>query len=91
MNLYRLSLEARPGPREVQADFGDVAENLGPFGVEVLGITIHGSRQADSADSADSADEVVVDLTRPIDLPLIEYALKPTGRRLLALNALPPA
>ncbi len=85
MNLYRLSLEARPGPREVQADFGDVAENLGPFGVEVLDITIHGTRQSDTA------DEVVVDLTRPIDLPLIEYALKPTGRRLLALNALPPA
>lgn len=88
MNLYRLSLEARPGPREVRADFGDVAENLGPFGVEVLDITIHGTHQTDTADSA---DEIVVDLTRPIDLPLIEHALKPTGRRLLALNAVSPA
>ncbi len=83
MNLYRLSLEARPGPRAARDDFGDVAERLGPFGVEVLDFSNTSHDRA-------SADEVLIDLTRPIDLPLIEHVLKPTGRKLLALKPLHP-
>lgn len=92
-NLYRLSLESQSRP----ADHGDnshrphdsdnlddVAERLGPFGVEVLKGGF--GQLLSTIPRCELTDEVVIDVTRPIDLPLIEHALRPIGRRILSLQ-----
>lgn len=74
-NLYRLSLD---GSGSDSTDLGEVAERLGPFGVHVVDTGC-------SARSSFAASEILIDLTRPIDLPLIEHVLRPTGRKILGL------
>ncbi len=95
-NLYRLSLEAQPRVADAGReglgfdglqplgvdDLRDVAEMLGPFGVQVLDAFDAGFVQLPPSLN----DEIVIDLTRPIDLPLIEHVLRPTGRKIVALQ-----
>jgi hypothetical protein len=77
-NLYRLRLDSAGCPNT----YPDLAERLGPFGVEIV-CDLDGQAIVDR--SSGEGDELLLDLTRPIDLPVIEHALGPTGRRVVTL------
>ena len=80
MDVYRLRLQLDDQPGRL----GRLASALGGLGVNILDVDIH------SIDGSHRADELLIDLTRPVDLPALEHAVRRAGSRLSCLHAADP-
>lgn len=75
MHLYRIRIQVTDSPGHL----GRAAAALGGLGANILDVDVQ------SLQGGYSADDLLVDLTRPLDLPAVEHALEATGCAVLSI------
>lgn len=76
MDVYRVRVRMADTPGRL----GAVAVALGAFAINIVDVDVH------RIDASTSADDLLIELTRPVDLPLIEHVLRQVDCEVLALE-----
>lgn len=80
MDPYRVRVRLADTPGRL----GSAAAALGAFGINIIDVDVH------SVDGGAFADDLLIDLTVPIDLPVVEYALRQADCELVHLQRVDP-